>query len=78
MFWNKDDLFYFVFPEVVCLPWLQQSLYVFFQVFFKVVLPTHDSCHVQFLIFYICSFDEVCFKHFLSVVFLILLHHVGC
>ena len=29
--------------------------------FFKVVFPTHNSCHVQFLIFYICSFDEVSF-----------------
>jgi RNA polymerase I-specific transcription initiation factor RRN3 len=28
-------------------------------VFNKILLPTHDSSHVQFLIFYICSFHTV-------------------
>ncbi len=30
-------------------------------VFNKILLPTHDSSHVQFLIFYICSFHTVSF-----------------
>ncbi|CAF3535554.1 unnamed protein product, partial [Rotaria sp. Silwood2] len=29
-------------------------------VFNKILLPTHDSSHVQFLIFYVCSFHTVC------------------
>jgi len=28
-------------------------------VFDKVVLPTHASCHVQYYIFYLCSFHLV-------------------
>ena len=28
-------------------------------VFNKILLPTHDSSHVQFLLFYICSFHTV-------------------
>ncbi|CAB3982532.1 RNA polymerase I-specific transcription initiation factor RRN3 [Paramuricea clavata] len=37
------------------------------EVFLKVVFPTHDSCHVQFLIFYICSFDQIFVNKFLEV-----------
>ena len=37
------------------------------EVFFKVVFPTHDSCHVQFLIFYICSFDQIFVNKFLEI-----------
>ena len=28
-------------------------------IFNKILLPTHDSSHVQFLLFYICSFHTV-------------------
>jgi RNA polymerase I-specific transcription initiation factor RRN3 len=35
-------------------------------VFNKILLPTHDSSHVQFLLFHICSFHTVSYKLFSS------------
>ena len=35
-------------------------LFLLFQVFENVILPTHASCHVQFVMFLLCSFDQVC------------------
>jgi len=31
----------------------------FLNVFNKILLPTHDSSHVQYVLFYICSFHTV-------------------
>lgn len=36
------------------------------EVFEKVVFPTHDSCHVQFIMFYTCSFDQIFVNTFLE------------
>ncbi len=33
-------------------------------IFNKILLPTHDSSHVQFLLFYICSFHTVNYLFF--------------
>jgi hypothetical protein len=43
----------------------EQTKYLFrdlLNIFNKILLPTHDSSHVQFLIFYICSFHTVNFN----------------
>jgi RNA polymerase I-specific transcription initiation factor RRN3 len=42
----------------------EQTKYLFrdlLNIFNKILLPTHDSSHVQFLLFYICSFHTVSF-----------------
>lgn len=31
----------------------------FLNVFNKILLPTHDSSHVQYLLFYLCSYHSV-------------------
>lgn len=36
------------------------------EVFEKVLFPTHDSCHIQFLMFYTCSFDQIFVSTFLE------------
>lgn len=35
-------------------------------IFNKILLPTHDSSHVQFLLFHICSFHTVNFNQISS------------
>jgi len=45
----------------------EQTKYLFrdlLNIFNKILLPTHDSSHVQFLLFYICSFHTVSFGIF--------------
>ncbi len=40
----------------------EQTKYLFrdlLNIFNKILLPTHDSSHIQFLLFYICSFHTV-------------------
>lgn len=32
-------------------------------VFDKLILPTHASCHVQYILFYLCSFRLVSLPH---------------
>lgn len=36
-------------------------------VFDKLILPTHASCHVQYTLFYLCSFRLVSTSHTASV-----------
>ncbi|XP_046855121.1 RNA polymerase I-specific transcription initiation factor RRN3-like [Xenia sp. Carnegie-2017] len=52
-----------VFCEEYAWPMFDKVL----EVFLKVVFPTHDCCHVQFFLFYICSFDEEMVSRFLEV-----------
>jgi hypothetical protein len=43
----------------------EQTKYLFrdlLNIFNKILLPTHDSSHVQFLLFYVCSFHTVSFE----------------
>lgn len=35
-------------------------------VFDRLILPTHDSCHVQFIWFYVCSFKQPLVDDFLD------------
>lgn len=32
-------------------------------IFDKLILPTHASCHVQYILFYLCSFKLVSLPH---------------
>ena len=40
-------------------------------VFDRILLPTHASCHVQFIMFYICSFKDVSEFHLEDTHFLV-------
>jgi RNA polymerase I-specific transcription initiation factor RRN3 len=54
-----------------CFSGIEQTKLLFkdlLNVFNKILLPTHDSSHVQFLLFYICSFHTV--SSYLSCMFI--------
>ena len=56
---NTKRILSFVFIGTVN---YEQTKYLFrdlLNIFNKILLPTHDSSHVQFLLFYICSFHTV-------------------
>jgi hypothetical protein len=38
---------------------LDQFCFCLIQVYDKIILPTHASCHVHYAIFFICSLDQV-------------------
>ena len=65
--WNLFELhnLYFIFFRGIAgvLDWeVTKKLYLdMVKTFEKLLLPTYASCHVQFLMFYICSFRTVSF-----------------
>ena len=57
-----DCLMYVLFEYISSQSGSEQAKSLFrdlLNVFNKILLPTHDSSHVQFLLFYICSFHTV-------------------
>jgi RNA polymerase I-specific transcription initiation factor RRN3 len=57
-FFKKENFVHKYF----CFSGIEQTKLLFkdlLNVFNKILLPTHDSSHVQFLLFYICSFHTV-------------------
>ena len=57
-----DCLMYVIFEYISSQSESEQIKSLFrdlLNVFNKILLPTHDSSHVQFILFYICSFHTV-------------------
>ena len=51
--------FFFFYSETVNYEQSKSLFRDLLNIFNKILLPTHDSSHVQFLLFYICSFHTV-------------------
>ena len=48
-----------LFPEEVNWEATKQIYRELLLVFEQIILPTHASCHVQFIMFYLCSIKQV-------------------
>jgi len=57
---NKSVMMYDVCAGKIDLAVARGLLRDLLDVFEVVLLPTHGSCFVQFLVFYICSLHQVC------------------
>ena len=73
---KQNHIFFFHSIETVNYEEAKSLFRDLLNIFNKILLPTHDSSHVQFLIFYICSFHTVsnCFiliKRISSILFFV-------